>query len=160
MQIVFLPKWMMVASYFIVWPLINLAMSTIVNGMDDSLIDPGSFIFRTRKWEDGGRFYSRVFRVKKWKGLLPDGASISKRGLSKRNLESTDREYLEEFVKDTCRAELIHYLEILPFWIFGLWSPPVVIPYMLAYALAVNIPCIISQRYNRPRLTRLIDSMK
>ena len=30
---------------------------------------------------------------------------------------------------------------------------------MLIYALAVNLPCIIIQRYNRPRLQRLLDRM-
>lgn len=31
---------------------------------------------------------------------------------------------------------------------------------MLIYALLVNLPCIIAQRYNRPRVQRLLNRMK
>jgi hypothetical protein len=60
------------------------------------------------------------------------------------------------FILESKRAELVHWLAILPFWVFGLWGPPIVIPIMFVYALAVNLPCIIAQRYNRPRLLRLL----
>jgi glycosyl-4,4'-diaponeurosporenoate acyltransferase len=51
---------------------------------------------------------------------------------------------------------MIHWLAILPFRVFGFFTPPIVILYMLIYALAINMPCIIAQRYNRPRIVRIV----
>lgn len=53
----------------------------------------------------------------------------------------------------------MHWLGILPFWVFGLFAPPGVIWIMLAYALIVNLPCIIAQRYNRPRVYALLKKL-
>lgn len=155
MQIIFLPKWQMILSYFIVWPLLQIAVAVISNRIGDRHFSPESFWLRTRKWEKGGEFYKRVFKVHKWKRLLPDGARVHKKGFRKKSLNSHDPEYLKAFIAETGRAETIHWLQIAPFWIFGLWSPPIVIWLMLGYALIVNTPCIIAQRYNRPRLIRV-----
>lgn len=150
MQIFYLPPWLMLLSYFIGWPLMQLAVAYIVNFMDDRFFQPDNFILRSRKWESA--FYRRVLKVPKWKHLLPDGATAYKGGFRKRELASSDTDYLNRFIIETGRAEIMHWLEILPFWIFGLWSPFYVVWLMLGYALVVNIPCILTQRFNRPRL--------
>ncbi|MEN6550544.1 MAG: glycosyl-4,4'-diaponeurosporenoate acyltransferase, partial [Candidatus Cryosericum sp.] len=49
------------------------------------------------------------------------------------------------------------WLAIFPFWVFWFFTPPTVPWLMLGYALAVNLPCIVVQRYNRPRVKRFID---
>jgi glycosyl-4,4'-diaponeurosporenoate acyltransferase len=32
--------------------------------------------------------------------------------------------------------------------------------YMLIYALLINLPCIIAQRYNRPRVAKVLAKIK
>ena len=83
-----------------------------------------------------------------------------KDGYKKKHLENATKENLEKYVIESCRAELVHVLSIFPFWIFGLFAPARVIIYMLIYAIVVNLPCIIAQRYNRPRFVRLIKRME
>ena len=74
---------------------------------------------------------------------------------TEKNLTDYSQENLKRFLIETSRGELVHWLGILPFWVFGLFAPPQIIWIMLAYALIVNLPCIIAQRYNRPRVYAL-----
>ena len=154
MQIIFLPGWIMIASYILLWPLMQIAIAMVGNKVSDKYFDPDCFWLRTRKWEENGDFYRRVFKVDKWKHLLPDGAKAHKAGFQKKSLNNYDPQYMKAFIAETGRAEIFHWLQIVPFWVFGLWSPAYVIWVMLGYALLVNLPCIIAQRYNRPRLVR------
>ena len=97
-------------------------------------------------------------RVSRWKQILPDGSIVAKsRGFRKKKLQSFTFEYLERFMVESCRAEMTHLLAILPFWVFWFFTPPYVPWMMLVYALIVNIPCIIVQRYNRPRIMRILQ---
>lgn len=112
--------------------------------------------FRIRNWEYRGRVYKKVFKVKRWKGIVPDGGGLFKRGFPKKNLESSDTQYLKTFFYETKRAELTHWLTILPAPIFFLWNIWWAGIIMIAYALIANIPCILLQRYNRARLSNLI----
>ncbi|MDX1286122.1 MAG: hypothetical protein R3182_13965, partial [Draconibacterium sp.] len=122
--------------------------------------DFNSFWYKTRRWEKNGMIYRKVFKIHLWKHWLPDGAKAQKNGFRKKSLNNLDKEYLEKFLVETCRAEMLHLLQILPFWIFGFWCPPFVIWIMLGYALLVNLPCILAQRYNRPRIIELYNSIK
>jgi len=114
------------------------------------------WFFRTRVWEGGGAFYKRYFKVNKWKHLLPDGAGFLKKGFPKRKLKEKSIGYLELFMKETCRAEMTHWLAILPIPIFLLWNPWWSMMILITYALIVNVPCIITQRYNRARILKII----
>jgi glycosyl-4,4'-diaponeurosporenoate acyltransferase len=129
-------------------------MTVICNSLGDKWFKESSFILKTRKWENDGKFYKTVFKINKWKPLLPDGAKLYKNGFQKRNVKNFEPEYFSQFIAETGRAEITHWLQIIPFWVFGLWSPSFVILPMLFYALLVNLPCIIAQRYNRPRLIK------
>lgn len=152
MQLIFMTPKQLLISYFIVWPLIQFAMTAICNSLSDKWFKENSFILKTRKWENGGKIYKTVFKIHKWKPFLPDGAKLYKKGFQKRHVKNFESEYFSLFIAETGRAEITHWLQIMPFWIFGLWSPSFVILPMLIYALIVNLPCIIAQRYNRPRL--------
>ena len=153
-QILFLPTWLMILSYILLWPLFQVSISLIGNKISDKNFDHNRFWLKTRKWEQDGLFYIKVFKINKWKHLLPDGAKAHKKGFQKKNMQSYDTEYMKAFIAETGRAETIHWFQIIPFWVFGLWSPPFVIWVMLGYALLVNLPCILAQRYNRPRLVK------
>jgi glycosyl-4,4'-diaponeurosporenoate acyltransferase len=112
--------------------------------------------FETKNWEFRGRIYKNIFKVKKWRAIVPDGGGLFKGGFPKKNLERSDPQYLETFLYETKRAELTHWLTILPAPIFFLWNIWWAGIIMIAYALIANIPCIILQRYNRARLSNLV----
>jgi glycosyl-4,4'-diaponeurosporenoate acyltransferase len=146
--------WMML-SFFLVWPLIQVSASWLCLLIPLEKLDFTKGLFKARKWESR-KFYIRALKVGTWKKYLPDGAGVIKAGFGKKHLAGTDPAYLLRFLAESCRAELGHWLAILPFWVFALWSPPIVLPFMLLYALAVNLPCIVTQRYNRPRIAQLL----
>jgi glycosyl-4,4'-diaponeurosporenoate acyltransferase len=140
----------------VVWLVIHLGMSYLCVKIPISFFKRELWWFRIRNWEYRGRAYKRVFKVKKWKGIVPDGGGLFKRGFPKKNLESSDTQYLKTFFYETKRAELTHWLTILPapiFFFWNIWWAGII---MIAYALIVNIPCILLQRYNRARLSIVI----
>ena len=90
--------------------------------------------------------------------FLPDGGGLwKKRGYKKRHLEDLSEENLERFLLESCRAELTHWLVISLFWVFGFFLPASATGLMLIIALLGNLPCIIPQRYNRPRVLKLLE---
>lgn len=105
--------------------------------------------FRERKWEPG---LYRLLRVKEWKGRVPtyDPGEFSLK-------EHT----LQEIVCNMCHAELVHELIVVlsfssllfaipfrAFWVF-------LITALLAALLDTSF--VILQRYNRPRVVRLME---
>ena len=40
---------------------------------------------------------------------------------------------------------------------FLLWNPPVGVAANVVYAIAANLPCILAQRYNRPRVLAILE---
>ncbi|MFC1846336.1 glycosyl-4,4'-diaponeurosporenoate acyltransferase [Chloroflexota bacterium] len=117
--------------------------------------NPDSWLYRYRNWEKNGVIYERLFRLQSWKKKLPDGAAMFKDGFEKKRLKETNQDYLDSFMKETCRAEITHWIVFLlgPFFlIWNLWWVGIV---MILYAALANMPCIITQRYNRIRLQRI-----
>ncbi len=76
---------------------------------------------------------------------------------SKARLERRDTETLERFVAETRRAEYVHWVNVGAgpwfFLLLPLWGGAV----MTAFGLAVHLPFVCVQRYNRPRFQRVID---
>lgn len=157
MQIFFLSSGWTIALCFILWPIFQIASALICLKVPDKYFSPQGILFKERKWEKGGKLYEKVFKIKKWKRFLPDGGAAIKGGYKKRHLTNYSKENLERFMIETCRGELTHFIAILPFWIFGLFSPNIVILIMFIYAIIVNFPCVIAQRYNRHRIVRLFE---
>ena len=157
MQILFLPPLPTVVICFLIWPLLQVAAAYLCVKIPDRRYVPSSFFFRSHKWEKEGRIYDKIFKVSSWKGFLPDGGAITSGGYRKKHLTDFSGGNLQKFLIESCRAELSHWLAILPFWVFGFIAPARVIFYMLIYALVINLPCIIAQRYNRPRIIGLME---
>lgn len=149
----------MLVLIFILCPFIQVSAAMICRKIPYSRLNAETFLFRSKKWERNGKIYKKLL-VHKWKGLLPDGAKHFKGDFTKKHLLATNSEYLEKFVKESCRAELVHWLGMIPFVIFFLLVPPLVAALLIVYAIFVNLPCIIAQRYNRPRLIHLYSLIK
>jgi len=150
MQIIYPTPRQTILADIIVWSAFILIATVIGRLIPQERIDRWNF-FQPFSFETEC-FYRNIVRIDRWKHLLPDGAALRKNGFSKRHLKQTDPEYLHLFLSETKRAELIHLFSIAPFWVFGFWMKPVWIGVMFLLALAVNLPCILAQRYNRPRL--------
>ena len=158
MQIFFLPDMITVILFFILWPIFQVSASILCLKLPDSFYSPDKFLFKERKWEKGGTIYHTLFKVRLWKRFLPDGGAVTT-GYRKKHFSDHNKSGYEKFIVESCRAELIHLLGIFPFWIFGLFAPLYIIPIMLLYELALNLPCIISQRFNRPRFVKLLKKL-
>jgi len=156
MQIFFFSAPVTILMFFAIWGIVPLLLAFLCLRLPDKLFEPSRFLWRSHPFEQDGRIYERVFHIRSWKHLLPDGGGVwKKHNYKKKTLSDYSEENLHRFLIEASRGELIHWLGILPFWVFGLFAPPFVIWIMLAYALIVNLPCIIAQRYNRPRIWAL-----
>ncbi|MFC1870137.1 glycosyl-4,4'-diaponeurosporenoate acyltransferase [Chloroflexota bacterium] len=155
-MLVHLPTGITILIDVIAWFVIHMGVSYIMTHQPLTSFNPDSWLHKQRKWERNGRFYERFFRLKSWKKKLPDGAALFKNGFEKKHLKETNKDYFYSFVSETCRAELTHWIVFLigPFFlIWNLWWVGIV---MILYASIANIPCIITQRYNRIRLQRIV----
>jgi glycosyl-4,4'-diaponeurosporenoate acyltransferase len=90
-----------------------------------------------------------------WKPLLPDGAALFPMGFCRHRMPGRSPEYCRTFALETCRAELCHWLVFGLVPLFFFWNPWWVAWPMIPSAAAVNAPCIVTQRINRPRLLEL-----
>ena len=142
-----------------VWVVIHLGFSYACSMIPLNKLNPGNCWYRIKNFEDEGNIYTGFFKIKKWKHFVPDGAELFKNSFPKKKLQSYSPEYLRIFTLETCRGELTHCLQILPAGIFFLWNIWWVGIIMIVYALCVNIPCILLQRYNRIRLQKVLEKM-
>ena len=146
---------------FVLWLVFQAGAAILCLNLPDNAFRPDAFFFRSHSWEKNGQLYETLFAVKRWKHLLPDGGAVwKKKGYQKKRLTDFSEQNLNRFLVESARGEFSHWLAILPFWVFGLFAPPEVIWIMLVYALAINMPCIIAQRYNRPRILALMVHRK
>jgi len=137
------------------WLIIHMGVSYSMTHIPLRSFDTEFWLYKQRKWEKDGKIYVRIFRLKKWKRRLPDGAALFKKGFQKKHLKALDDVYLDDFIRETCRAELTHWIMFLFSLVFFIWNPWWVGIVMIVYAILVNAPCIIIQRYNRIRLKRV-----
>jgi glycosyl-4,4'-diaponeurosporenoate acyltransferase len=134
------------------WPVIQLVLAWLFTRMPVAWFNPGS----PHAWERDGRFYERVFSIKRWKDSLPDAARWFEGGFAKGELAGRDADYLRRFVRETWRGELCHWCALACAPVFLLWNPWWADLIMVGYGAFANLPCILAQRYNRIRLGRLL----
>lgn len=157
MRIIHLTTFWTVILDIFAWFVIHMAIVLVMVRISRDRFHPDGYVCRVRPWEKEGRLYTKVFRIKYWKGILPDGARwMKERGFPKKQLAARETDYLATFAAETCRAELTHWTTLLMAPFFFLWNKPVVGWIMIIYALVENLPLIMAQRYNRCRLERLL----
>lgn len=125
-----------------------------------SLYDPQKFPYRAFRWEKGGCIYEKL-GVHKWKDHVPDMSRMIPGMVKKKAALARTPESMMILIKETCGAELIHWLLIifispLVGQALGGWLGTVAGG---AYALG-NLAFIIIQRYNRPRLMEIYRRME
>lgn len=152
-----LPVAWLVAVNVIAWALIHLGFAWAGTRLPIGSFDPASWLYRKRSWEREGKFYEDRMHIRRWKDRLPDCGGIFAGGFSKAELSSKSKDYLRRFLVETCRGELVHWAVMFASLPFFLWNPWWAGLVMVFYAIAANLPCIVAQRYNRIRLSRLLQ---
>ena len=127
----------------------RLAVGGIVDSVMKNRADHTKAVYRTHPWEE--KLYSRL-RVASWKSYMPTYDE---------DAFSLKRHTPEEIVGATCQSEMVHRICAGISFIPILFAIPfgelfVFIITSVAGAL-FDITFVIIQRYNRPRLLRLIE---
>lgn len=72
----------------------------------DSFFDPAKNRFAPKEWEHGGRWYRDKLKIQEWKDSLPQYTGHD--GFSKAHLTDLSLDYLDSFIRETCRGEWMH----------------------------------------------------
>ncbi|PSL41537.1 glycosyl-4,4'-diaponeurosporenoate acyltransferase [Planomicrobium soli] len=147
--------WLVLAD-IVAWMFFHLSISYGIYRIPFQWFVHHQGLFQPIRFERNGELWQRLFRVKDWKQQLPDGSMLFPKAYNKKALHGRDSSSLTEFLVESRRAELTHWLSIIPAPLFLLWNPVGIFWANVAYAVLFNAPFILAQRYNRPRLERLI----
>lgn len=120
-------------------------------------LTPQKGIFQCFPAERGGKLYEDM-GIKKWQKKLPDMSRILPFMMPPKNLIGEYQERLPIMILETCKAELTHSLLCIV-GLPTLWILPGVggVTVYALYVVVFNLPYILIQRYNRPRLIRLYE---
>lgn len=155
MRLIELPTLWTVLLDIAAWAVIQPLIGWIAMSFPERWLNPAGWLFRERRWENGGEPYQKIFHVKNWKDKLPYGGSLFQDQFSMKEIGEKTAENIERWMIETCRSELTHWIAILPGFLFFLWNKWEIGFVMVVYALLFNLPLVLVQRYNRPRLCRL-----
>jgi len=118
------------------------------------------FPYRSYKFEQEGRIYDKL-NIRKWQNKVPDMSKILPFMMPAKNLSGNFRERLPRMLQETCVAELIHTLNCFAgLYCLKLYPGIGGVIILILYITLFNLPFIIIQRYNRPRLQRLHNRVK
>lgn len=123
--------------------------------MPKSWLQPEKGWFRSFAFEKNGAVYEKL-GIRKWQKKLPDMSRILPFMMPAKNLAGDYAERLPVMIRETCVAELVH-IAVSIFGLPCLWLWPGIggVTVTAIFILLLNLPFILIQRYNRPRLLRL-----
>lgn len=127
----------------------RLAVGAVVNRIMKNTADHSSIWFREKSFEN--KLY-QLLRVRKWKKYIPtyDPDTFD---ASKKNIK--------EIVGATCQAEIVHevimVLSLLPIVLIPFVGGTVALIITSVLSMLIDSVFVILQRYNRPRMVRVID---
>lgn len=112
--------------------------------------------FRAFSWEKDGRIYLKL-GISHWQNRVPDMSRIFPKLMPPKSLEKLpDQPGLLRMIRETCVAEAVHViLCVLGLYCLRLWRGAGGVIFYLVYVALGNLPFILIQRYNRPRLVRM-----
>ncbi len=106
------------------------------------------------KWFSTKRFESKFYNflhVHKWKKFIPT--------YSPETFDTTNKS-IEEIVGATCQAEVVHEIimlfSLLPIALIPIFNSPVVFIITSLLSMMIDSIFVILQRYNRPRLIKIL----
>ncbi len=115
-----------------------------------------SFFFKTVPLELEGALYHKI-AIRRWKNKLPDMSVFFYRWMPSKELSKkmTARQ-VRIMIEETCVAEFIHVLLcVLGFFCVSVW--PCWCGWLVSFLFLLgNLPFCLVQRYNRPKLVKLL----
>jgi glycosyl-4,4'-diaponeurosporenoate acyltransferase len=144
----------------IAWVIIHLSIGYWSSRIPISWFNPKKPLYLTYAWEKSGEIYQTLFRVRSWKKFIPNGSALYPDGFSIKNLKSFSPEYVERWLRESCRAEFCHWMMIFPGFLFFLWNSVEGAWWMVFYAVFNNFFPIVLQRFNRPRIRRILAQVQ
>lgn len=121
-----------------------------------NILHEDRFPFRSFQFEQDGKIYNQL-HIKQWQKKVPDMSRILPHAMPAKRLGSDFADHLPLMIKETCVAELVHWLlSLLGLSCLNLWPGLGGAIVTALYIVFGNLPFIIIQRYNRPRLMRLM----
>jgi glycosyl-4,4'-diaponeurosporenoate acyltransferase len=140
---------------FVIFIFLSLIITYLSNKVSKKIYNHKSWVYRTREWEKNGDFYDEKLKVKKWKKRVPELGDFVKGVFPKKYIKEYTTEYLSEYLLESCKAELTHWAIIFSALVFALWNDLWDAAAMLVISAVLNIPFIVIQRYNRPRIMKI-----
>ena len=140
------------------WPVAVLVILTqilssyLVNLLSYSTLYRLYPFFRPGRAEQNGEIYQKLFRIRSWKEYVPAVGVFDKKNL-RRDLS---REYVSQYLLESLRAELCHEYAIIFAIVLIFLTVDSANPKIILWAVMLNAPCIMIQRYNRPRFEKLL----
>ncbi len=130
--------------------LIGVGAHILGEALPRDWFDPSHFPYKCAKWEEA---LYKALGVRSWKDKLPDMSRIMPDMVPK----SVKRAEPSALLAETCVAECIHWLlSLAGLFCLKIWPGPGGRSVFLLWFLAGNLPFIMIQRYNRPRLERYL----
>lgn len=136
------------------WLVLQLSIAAIAIRLGPEYFANDNGLYRVRPFEI--KLYKRWLHIRRWKRMLPDGASWVGGSFRKKTFQGSNPDYLRQLLIETRRGEAAHWLMLASFPVFFLWNPMWARIVMVLYAIIVNLPCILVQRYNREAAHRLL----
>lgn len=140
-----------------VWAVLGTLTGYVMHRLPVRRFDHDNALTKLRPAEVDGRVYERRFAIRRWKRWLPEGGDVFEGGFNKRALGRRDSANLQRFVAETRRAEMTHWITMFYGPLFWLWSSWWLGGVMVAFGIVANVPCLVTQRYNRARLLRVLQ---
>ncbi len=156
MRILYLDPLETVVLDCIAWLIFHRGIGHCFSKIPLRWLNPNMRFFQTFRWEQGGLIYQRLFRVRSWKHLIPSGLRWRRDGFSIKDTPASDPVYLDRWLRESIRSEILHWTMIIPGFFFYLWNSVLMSRLMVTYALISNLIPVILQRFNRPRIRRLL----
>ena len=118
------------------------------------------FPYNPLRFEKNGKLYKKLM-VHRWHKYAPDMSKVVKRMPAKGIKGEVNEETILLMIRETCIAEWTHcLLGLFGFVCISIWPGGGGLVLALIYLLLGHLPYIIIQRYNRPRLVRLMYKMR
>ena len=115
------------------------------------------FPYRTFAFERNGKLYEAL-RVSRWQSRVPDMSRLFKKLMPEKKLTQQTVQELPLMIEETCVAELTHgLLCIAGLFLLKIWPGTGGVFLTVIYIVFGNLPFLLIQRYNRPRLVRLYE---
>ncbi len=126
----------------------RLVVGLGINAILHNRVNYKKWWFRPRRWEKN--FY-KFLHVKSWKKHIPTYDP---------DTFNIERHTLEEIVQATCQSEIVHetimILSFVPI-VFAIWFDEIFVFFITSVlACSFDSVFVILQRYNRPRLVKLL----